>query len=178
MKCTSIIVCLSALALPVFAHSSLPFVKDNSVAVGTGRLEGTVTNDGNMPVWAPMNHGGVHIKGVSEDGRCKFDVASDTTLGGHYQAAKLRPGFYDLTISAGYINGIAFRPKVIYGVEVKANAKTVLPIKLDMGDTLEVEGTPVYATPEAARAAESTQAPVDKGPVTIITPSEPVVAQR
>jgi len=117
-----------------------------------GSLEGTVTTPDGIAIWVPMNHGGIHVTGVAEDGRSKFDKPTDTTMGGLYRVDKLLPGYYDLKIRTGYVNGIAYQPQVIYAVRIKANEKTVLNIKMDQGGGLNIVGTPVYPTPAAARA--------------------------
>jgi len=174
MKRLTTLVLLAGLSTAAFAHGH------NSTAASTpkpapqyGQLEGTVTTTDGIVIWAPMNHGGVHVTGVAEDGRAKFDKPADTTMGGLYRIDKLPPGYYDLKISTGYVNGIAYQPQVIYAVQIKPNEKTVLNIKMDQGEGLNVVGTPVYPTVAAARAAEDAQAKAETQSATIVTASDP-----
>jgi hypothetical protein len=122
------------------------------------RLEGTILTPDGLAVWEAGNHSGIHIRGVSEDGRAKFDVASDPTMGGLYRVSTVPAGIYDLSIRTGYVNGIAYCPQEIFGVELKPNERTVLNVVMGLGETLNVQGTPVYPTPAAARAAEEAMA--------------------
>lgn len=178
MKRLAFAIALAALSTSAVAHGrpiANPFAHPSS-APG-GRLEGVVTTvpDG-VAIWAPMNHGGVHVTGVSEDGRSKFDVVTDTTAGGFYHVDKLRPGYYDLKISTGYVNGIAYQPQLIYGVEIKANDKTVFNIPMEQGQSLNVVGKPVYPTPAAAIGVEKiTVTGPDKS--TVDTPTDPSIGK-
>lgn len=137
--------------------SSTPAPKAGSTHVDPpqpGVLEGVVTSAEGTVVWTPDNLSGIHVTGVSEDGRRKFDVATNTTMGGLYHVDKLPAGYYDLKIPMGYVAGNAYQPQEIFAVEIKPNEKTTLNITMNRGQMLNIVGTPVYPTPAAARLAE------------------------
>lgn len=67
-----------------------------------------------------------------------------------YTLAEIEPGIYNLLLPASHFAGERYRPKRVYGVDVKPGANsldfTVLP-----GTALERVGTPATRNPEAIR---------------------------
>ncbi len=131
------------IVLPCVVHAQAPTVTATEPSPQYGWLEGTVTTDQGHPVVEPDFTAGKQVKLVRHGGGA-YTIQSDPLMGGFYSNHELKPGIYDVSVTAGrYGNtGSAFyRPQRILGVLIKPGQRTLLNIIMPPGDTLQETGT-------------------------------------
>jgi len=150
-------------ALPCAAYAQAPTTTATEPSPQYGWLEGTVTTDQGHPVVEPDFTAGKQVKLVRHGGGA-YTIQSDPLMGGFYSNHELKPGIYDVSVTAGrYGNtGSAFyRPQRILGLLIKPGQRTILNIVMPPGDTLQETGTTagvsVQVTTEAAEIARMQQ---------------------
>lgn len=135
---------LTALVLlPCVVYAQAPAATATGPLPQYGWLEGLVTTDQGHPVVEPDFTAGKQVKLVRHGGGA-YTIQSDPLMGGFYSNHELKPGIYDVSVTAGrYGNtGSAFyRPQRILGVLIKPGQRTLLNIVMPPGDTLQETGT-------------------------------------
>ncbi len=120
-----------------------------------GWLEGTVTTDQGHPVQED-NFTNKQIKLVRHGGGA-YTITSDPNIGGFYSNNHLKPGVYDVSVTAGRWSNTGsqpYRPQRILGILIKPGQRTLLNIVMPEGETLQETGEPAVISAPAINVAD------------------------
>lgn len=152
-RCLLPLAALSLLTSIAYSQTPTPPTADNNPQYGW--LEGTITTDQGHPVEERNLGGGKQIKLIRHGGGA-YSAVSDLSMGGLYTIHGLKPGIYDVSVTAGFWGNTGsrpYRPQRILGLLIKPGQRTLLNIVMPEGDTLQEAGEAAIVSAQVTNVA-------------------------